>query len=151
MAPRRARFYTTEKDERCLDTRKFIEDAGVLLDVRDIEKNPLSVDELSALYGYCDMSHFIDKMSEAYAEHGLDKKLPERDKLLELMAADYSLIRRPIIKSTRLMMVGCDKKKIAEMLQIGQNGTGDREQPRRSHRQKRAEPANFHPGKSSSF
>ena len=142
MAPKRARFYTAEKDERCLETRRFIEDAGILLDVRDIEKNPLSVDELSALYGHCDMSHFVDQMSEAYTEHGLDKKLPERDKLLELMAADCSLIRRPIIKSTRLMMVGCDKNKIAEMLQIGQNGSGDREHPRRSHRHKRVEPAN---------
>ena len=142
MALKRARFYTTDKDERCLDARKFIEEAGVSLEVRDIERNPLSFDELSALYGYCDLSHFVDQMSDAYAKHGLDKKLPERDELLELMASDHSLIRRPIIKSTRLMMVGCDKKKIAEMLQIGQNGTGDREQPRRSHRQKRAETAN---------
>ena len=142
MAVKRARFYTTEKDERCIDARKFIEDAGIILDVRDIEKNPLSVDELSALYGYCDMSHFVDQMSKAYTEHGLDKKFPERDKLLELMAADHSLIRQPIIKSTRLMMVGCNKNKIAEMLQIGQNGSGDREQPRRSHRHRHVEPAN---------
>lgn len=142
MALRRAKFYTTGKDERCVDTLKFIEESGISLEVRDIEENPLSVDELSALYGYCDMSHFVDQMSDAYAKHGLDKKLPERDELLKLMAADHSLIRRPIIKSTRLMMVGCDKKKIIEMLQIGQNGTGDREQPRRSHRQKRTETSN---------
>jgi arsenate reductase-like glutaredoxin family protein len=142
MATKRATFYTTDDDDRCQEARKFIEELGVILDIRNIEKNPLTVDELKALYGYCDMSHFVNQLSDAYTANGLDKGFPERDELIELMAADFRLIRRPIIKSSRLMTVGYDKQRITEMLQLGQNGSGEREESRRTPKRKQVVSAN---------
>lgn len=122
MAPKRARFYTYGDDTRCSEIKKYIEDAGILLDVRDLSKNPLSRYELSDLVGHLNIDHFLNPMSESFVKHNLDEHQLKREELIELMAQDYTLIRRPIIVSSRLITIGCDKKKIAEMLQINSNG-----------------------------
>lgn len=122
MGLKRALIFTYGNDDVCTETKKFIEDAGVLLQIRDIEKDPLSVNELSDLIGHIDITHFLNTFSNSYTKHRLDKNLPPRDKIYELMSKDHTLIRHPIVKSTRLMTVGCNLKKIAEMLQINFNG-----------------------------
>ena len=122
MAPKRAKFYSYGTDEHCLETRRFIENAGVLLDVRDIEAQPLSEDEINTLFGNLNLKHFLNTLSDGYAKNDLDKATPPREQVIKLMAEDYTLIRRPIIKSTRLITVGCDKERIAEMLHIGPDG-----------------------------
>ncbi|MDH4156777.1 MAG: hypothetical protein OEW00_05830 [candidate division Zixibacteria bacterium] len=123
MAPKRAAFFSYGSDEKTDETRKYIEGAGVLLDVRDISKNPLSEGELTALLGYLDIRHFLNNLSESYAKHNLDQRLMARKDIIKLMAGDYTLIRRPIIRTARLLTVGCDRKKISEMLQISDNGS----------------------------
>ena len=123
MAPKRARFYSYGQDAMCVETKQFIENAGVLLEVRDIEKQPLSLDELQQLFKHIDIKHFLNTFSDSYEKYRLDKNLPPREKILELMAQDHTLIRRPIVQTARLLTVGCDKKKIAEMLQISPNGS----------------------------
>jgi len=122
MPEKRAKYLTYGKDERCEEIRKFIEDAGIRLLVRDMKTDPLSVDELKSLLGHISLTHFLNPASEAYSEKGLDKGLPERDELFRLMAEDPTLIRRPVIKTVRLITAGCDKKKISEMFQINANG-----------------------------
>jgi arsenate reductase-like glutaredoxin family protein len=118
MAPKRAQYLTYGDDGLCAETRKFIEDAGVLLDVRDIGKNPLSEEELSNLIGHIQITHFLNSLSDSYKKYRLDKHLPDREDILRLMAKDHTLLRRPIIRSARLLTIGCDKRKIADMLQI---------------------------------
>ena len=49
MALRQAKFLTYGDDEQCAEVKKFIEEAGVILEYRDIEKKPLTEDELTAL------------------------------------------------------------------------------------------------------
>ena len=122
MPEKRAKFLTYGNDERCEEIRKFIEDAGILLIVRDMKTDPPSVDEFKALLGHNSPAHFLNPASEAYSRFGLDKGLPDRDEIFRMMAEDPSLIRRPVIKSVRLITAGCDKKKISEMLQINANG-----------------------------
>ncbi|MCP4685792.1 MAG: hypothetical protein GY867_10160 [bacterium] len=122
MPEKRAKYWTYGKDERCDEMRKFIEDAGIRLLVRDMKTDPPSADELRSIMGHVSLTHFLNSASEAYAEKGLDKALPERDEIFRMMAEDPSLIRRPLIKTIRLVTAGCDKKKISEMLQINANG-----------------------------
>ncbi|MEA1980282.1 MAG: ArsC/Spx/MgsR family protein [candidate division Zixibacteria bacterium] len=122
MAPRRAQFYTYGSDDSCAEVKKYIENAGILLEVRDIKEKPFSVNELASLIGYLDIKHFLNSSSQSYKKHGLDKKLPTQTELFELMVADHTLIKSPIVCSKRLVTVGCNKQRIAEMLQIGPNG-----------------------------
>lgn len=133
MAPKRAKFYSYGDDAMCVEIKEFIEKAGVFLEVRDIEKNPLTLDELSYLFRFIDIKHFLNTFSEAYEKYRLDQNLPPREKILELMALDHTLIRRPIIQTARLLTVGCDKKKIAEMLQINANGSQPQDEANNSN------------------
>lgn len=118
MPPKRATFYSYGDDAKCLETKKFIEDAGYILDTRDISKSKFSFDELSRMIGYIDIKHFINQMSPSFTKYKLDKELPSRDEILKLMAEDYTLIKSPIIRTARLLTVGCNQKRIMEMLQI---------------------------------
>ena len=118
MAPKRAIYLTYGNDESCAETRQFLEEAGVVLEIRDIEKNPLNAYELRSILGHLDAGHFINTTSESYAKHKLSESIPQRDELLEIIAEDNTLLKRPIIKTTRLLVVGCDKDKISEMLRL---------------------------------
>jgi arsenate reductase-like glutaredoxin family protein len=124
MALKRALYITYGDEERCSDTRRFIEDAGIDLDIRDIKKNPLTEDELKRLLGWFEITHFLNPGSPSFEKNGLDKTLPDRADILRMIVEDQSLLRRPIIKAGRLLTVGCDRRKIADMLQISANGKG---------------------------
>ena len=122
MPQKRATYITHGNDESCEEIRRFIEEAGIILDVRDVQDNPLTVEEMVKLFGHNPLIYFVNTASEVFTELGLDKALPGRDELLVLMAENPDLLRRPIVKSTRLLTVGSNKDKIAEMLQISRNG-----------------------------
>ncbi len=125
MAPRRAQFYSYGEQGPCAEVKKFIQDSGILLESRDIEKNPLSVSDLNRIIGFLDLNHFLNTSSDSYKKNGLDKELPSRTEVYELMVQDHTLIKKPIICSKRLVTVGCDKQKIADMLQINKNGESE--------------------------
>ena len=118
MSPKHAIYLTYGNDEGCAETRKFLEEAGVVLDIRDLEKTPMSAYELMGVLGHLDAKHFLNPLSESYAKHNLGEKMPPREQLVELIAQDITLLKRPIIKTTRLLTVGCDKGKISEMLRL---------------------------------
>lgn len=126
MAPKRALLYCSGNDDVCTKIKKLIEDAGVILEIRDIGENPLSEEELSQLIGHVEISHFINTLSDAYTKYRLDKNLPDRQQVISLMAKDHTLIRHPIVKSSRLVTVGRDHRRIAEMLQISADGQSTR-------------------------
>lgn len=125
MALKRAMFYTSSKDERCAETQKFIESAGIILDVRDMSKQPLTEDELARLIGNLELQHFLNPAAESYDEFDVDKHLTDRHAVIKLIAKDNTLLRRPIIRSTRLISIGHDRRKISDMLQIKMNGNGE--------------------------
>ncbi len=122
MARRRAQFYMYGRDSKCAEIIKFIEESGVMLDIRDIEKLPLSADELTKLIGYCDIYHFLNPLSKAYDKHGFDKKDKDRKEVMNLMAADPSLVKCPIVRTSRLTTLGCDKKTVGEVLLLSNEG-----------------------------
>jgi len=132
MALRQAKFLTYGNDEQCADIKKFIEEAGVTLDYRDIEKKPLTEDELWAMMGHLEASHFLNPASDSFEKYQLAEGLPERDKLIKMVAQDHTLLRRPIIRTARLLTIGCDKQKISEMLRL--NGEINTRDNANSHR-----------------
>ncbi len=122
MPLKRAEFLCYGDDDTCSDIRKFVEDSGVILSVRDIGREPLDETELRRLIGTLSVGHFLNPLSPSYGERGFDTATPDREEAIRAMAEDYTLIRRPIIRSTRLITIGSDKKRISEMLQYSGNG-----------------------------
>lgn len=122
MPPKRAAFLMWGEDEECKEIRKFLEDAGVVLDIRDLTKRPFTVNEVEKLVGFVPLEYFLNPRSDSFAKHHLDQDTLDRGNTIALIANDPTLLRQPIIRTNRLFTVGCDKKKICEMLQISANG-----------------------------
>ena len=132
MALKQAKFLSYGSDEQCAEIKKFIEDAGWTLDYRDIEKKPLTEDELWGIVGHLEASHFLNPASDSFEKYQLAENLPERGKLIKMLAQDHTLLKRPIIRTARLLTVGCDKQKISEMLRL--NGEMNSREMGNSHR-----------------
>ncbi|MGH8015535.1 MAG: hypothetical protein ACREBV_05045, partial [Candidatus Zixiibacteriota bacterium] len=71
MALRQAKFLSYGNDEICTEIKKFLEEAGVILEIRDIEKKPLTEDELWSIMGHLDASHFLNPASDSFEKHRL--------------------------------------------------------------------------------
>lgn len=123
MALKRAKFFTYGIDTMCAEIRKFIEDGGVILEQRDLEKEPLNYNELNKMIGHINFDHFINKNSKSKSLSKIETNNISREEVLSLISEDNSLLKQPIIKTARLTVVGCDKKKIKEMLQLTFNGS----------------------------
>lgn len=123
MAPKRATLYTYGNDDLCTEVQQFIEEAGILLTVRDIGKEPFTPAEFYELVGNLNLEHFINPASEAFPVSGNGHNAVDRRKLYELVKEDPTVLRRPILRTTRLVTIGADRRKIAEALQFGTNGS----------------------------
>jgi hypothetical protein len=79
------------------------------------------------MLGHLEASHFLNPASDSFEKFKLDEKIPGRRELIKMIAEDYTLLRRPIIKTARLLTVGCDKQKITEMLRLNGESENNRE------------------------
>jgi arsenate reductase-like glutaredoxin family protein len=122
MARRRAQFLMYGNDAQCTDLIKFIEESGVTLDIRDLAQAPLTEEELGRLIGHCDIQHFLNPLSKAYEKHSLGDNHHSREELLTLMATDNTLVRQPILRTSRLTTIGCDQKTISDVLLMANEG-----------------------------
>ncbi len=126
MVSKRAKFFMFGKEDRCEEVRKFIEDAGILLSIRDLKIDPLTLTEMHTLVGYLFIEHFVNKTSPYYAKSGVEEVINDRNKVIEILIKEQSLIKVPIVQSARLITIGCDKEKISNMLRIdAHNGNGE--------------------------
>jgi len=116
-------LYTDLEDSQCNEVRTFLESQEIDLRVIDLRDKPLNCIQVAELIRHFNLKHFLNTDSQAFRKNKLDKNLPPRPEVFELMAGDNDLIRKPIIVSGRLMTVGCNRLKIMEMLQIKQNGS----------------------------
>jgi arsenate reductase-like glutaredoxin family protein len=83
---------------------------GVDLQLRDLNKEPLSVTELEALIGARDYLLFLNRRNRLYRERNMKDHPPSRSEALKMMAAEPNLIRRPIVISRKRLILGFDGK-----------------------------------------
>lgn len=119
---KRVDVYTDPDDSSCKELMEFLRGLDINLVVRDLNKRPLRAGEVTDLFRHFDMKHFLNDKAKSYKKHNLDKEMPDRQDLYELMANDNDLIKKPVIVSGRLMVIGCKLDKIKEMLQVNTNG-----------------------------
>lgn len=84
--------------------------AKIELEERDLGKDPLSVDELKALFKGRKASDFINPRNDEAREKGWAKTPPPDKELIEAMARNPNLIRRPILFVDGEPMLGFDAK-----------------------------------------
>lgn len=88
---------------------------GAKLEFRDLDKERLTVAELNTLIGERDYRLFLNPRNKLYREHKMKEHPPSRSAALKMMAAEPSLIRRPIVISGDLVLLGYDKKALEQL------------------------------------
>ncbi len=120
-------LYTDPKDSQCNEAKSFLEENEVSLVIHDLRSSPLMRPEISRLLRHFNLNHFLNNQSMSYKKFKLDKEMPDRAEVFDLIADDNDLLIKPIIVFGRLMTVGFNKAKIMEMLQIKSNGSDPEE------------------------
>ncbi len=88
---------------------------GVELELRDLDKQRLSAEELEKLIGNRDYKLFLNTRNELYRERNMAEKPPSRAEALKLMAANPKLIRRPIVIRGCRIVLGFDEPALKKL------------------------------------
>jgi Spx/MgsR family transcriptional regulator len=94
----------------CRKAKAFLEKRKVEMDLRDLGKDRLSVEELDGLIGKRDHRMFLNTRNELYRAHKMGENPPSRDEALKLMAAEPNLIRRPVVLRGSDIVLGYDEE-----------------------------------------
>jgi len=101
----------------CRKTKAFLEKRHAELELRDLDKERLSIEELDGLIGARDYRLFLNTRNELYRTRKMKENPPSREEALKLMAAVPNLIRRPVVLRGAEIVLGYDEealKKIAK-------------------------------------
>lgn len=86
------------------------------LELRDLDKQRLSVTDLDALIGNRDCKLFLNPRNELYRERNMAEKPPSRAEALKLMAANPNLIRRPVVIRGGRIVLGFDEPALKDLI-----------------------------------
>jgi arsenate reductase len=89
---------------------------GAEVESRDLDKTPLSVDEIEALIGERDYKLFLNTRNELYREKKMAEKPPSRGEAVALMSKNPNLIKRPILLRGGKILLGFDEDAYRKML-----------------------------------
>jgi Spx/MgsR family transcriptional regulator len=94
----------------CRKAKAFLEKRKANLDLRDLGKDRMSVEELDKLIGKRDHRQFLNTRNELYRSRQMAQNPPSRDEALKLMAAEPNLIRRPVVLRGSDIVIGYDEE-----------------------------------------
>ena len=112
MGKAKIRFLQKPSCTSCRKAKAFLEKRKAELDLRDLDKQRLSVEELDALIGNRDHRAFLNTRNELYRAKKMKENPPSRDEALKLMAANPNLIRRPVVLRGADIVLGYDEEEL---------------------------------------
>ena len=89
---------------------------GAEIESRDLDKTPLSVEEIEALIGERDNKLFLNTRNELYREKKMADKPPSRGGAVALMSKNPNLIKRPILLRGGQLLLGFDESAYRKFL-----------------------------------
>ena len=103
-------FVNYPKCSTCKKARKFLEEKGVAFEDRDIKEQNPTVDELKEWTAKSGLpvKKFFNTSGMLYRQMELKDKLPNmsEQEMIELLATDGMLVKRPILVSEDKVLVG---------------------------------------------
>jgi Spx/MgsR family transcriptional regulator len=94
----------------CRKAKAFLEKRKVELDLRDLGKDRMSMEELDKLIGKRDHRVFLNTRNELYRSRKMKENPPSRDEALKMMAEEPNLIRRPVVLRGAEIVLGYDEE-----------------------------------------
>ena len=103
-------FVNYPKCSTCKKARKFLEEKGVTFEDRDIKEQNPTVEELKEWIAKSGLpvKKFFNTSGMLYRQMELKDKLPNmsEQEMIELLATDGMLVKRPILVSEDMVLVG---------------------------------------------
>ena len=110
MAKTKIKFLQKPSCTSCHKAKAFLEKRKVELDLRDLGKDRLTVEELDELIGKRDHRMFLNTRNELYRTRKMGQNPPSREEALKLMAGEPNLIRRPVVLRGAEIVLGYDEE-----------------------------------------
>ncbi|MEH7237101.1 arsenate reductase family protein [Bacillus sp. JJ1562] len=111
-------FYWYPKCGTCRKAKKLLEEHQVAFEEVHIVENPPSKEQLKEMYqnSGLELKKFFNTSGQKYRELGLKDKVStaSEDELLELLASDGMLIKRPLTTDGAKVTVGFNEAKFEE-------------------------------------
>ena len=109
-----------EKCGTCKKALKWLKDNGISVPVRPIKEENPSKEELREWQkrSGLPLHKFFNTSGKLYREYELSKKLPQmsEEEMLDLLASDGMLVKRPLLVSEEKVLVGFRENEYAETL-----------------------------------
>jgi len=99
---------------------------GAELELRNLDTERLTEDELDSLIGARDYRMFLNPRNELYRRRKMGEKPPSRSEAIRLMAAEPNLIRRPVVIAGGRMVLGYDEAALRALAGSGRPKRGER-------------------------
>ena len=116
MAKVKIKFLQKPTCTSCRKAKAFLEKKKVELELRDLGKERMSVEELDQLIGGRDYRKFLNTRNELYRTRKMSVNPPSREEALELMAGEPNLIRRPVVIRGREIVLGFDEEGLSRLV-----------------------------------
>ena len=104
------KFICYPKCGTCQKAKKWLEEKNLEYDYRDIKLDNPSLEELTQWYRASDLPlrKFFNTSGQLYKSMELKNKLPEMNEaeMLELLASDGMLVKRPLLIADDFVLVG---------------------------------------------
>lgn len=103
-------FYWYPKCGTCRKAKKWLEEKNIPFEAVHIVENPPSKEEIKSLYAKSglELKKFFNTSGQKYRELGLKDKVKtaSEEELLEILASDGMLLKRPIVTDGERVTVG---------------------------------------------
>jgi arsenate reductase len=89
---------------------------GAVLESRDLDKERLTEVELEQLIGNRDYREFLNTRNELYRARKMKEHPPSRAEVIQLMAREPNLIRRPVVIRGSQIVLGFDEEAYRKLM-----------------------------------
>lgn len=111
-------FICYPKCSTCQRARKWLDERGVVYELRDIKIDRPTADEIRRWSAGGSLKRFFNTSGMIYRELGLKDKLAtmSEDEQIELLASDGMLVKRPLLIGDGFALAGFKEAEWAEVL-----------------------------------
>ncbi len=92
-----------------------MQEKGIDLEFRDLDKQRLTARELDELIGERDYREFLNTRNELYRARNMKEHPPSRTEAIKLMVAEPNLIRRPVVIAGGKIILGYDEEALRKL------------------------------------
>ena len=113
---KKAKFLQKPTCTTCRKAKSFLEKLGAELELRNLDTERLSEEELDKLIGPRDHRKFLNTRNEMYRTRNMKDNPPGRAEAIKLMAKSPNLIRRPVVIRGVEIVLGYDEEAFRKLV-----------------------------------